>query len=91
MRPEEQVAAWNAAVPVGSRVLYYPLGLGVGTPQQRVTRSPAQVVGGHTAVVWVEGVAGCLALSHLQPVARLASVAALEAESDPQDPMGGAS
>ncbi len=27
----------------------------------------AQVLGGHTAVVWLAGVSGCVALSHCEP------------------------
>jgi hypothetical protein len=35
------------------------------------TRSPAQVLSGHSAAVWVEGVAGCYHLSHVAPLRKL--------------------
>jgi len=33
---------------------------------QGPTRSHAEVLSGHTAVVWIEGVVGCVALSHVE-------------------------
>ncbi len=54
---------------------------GVGTPVRLIrdsgdvlitrTRSPAQVLSGHSAVVWVDGVAGCYHLTHVTPLHRL--------------------
>jgi len=32
------------------------------------TRSPAQILSGHSAVVWLEGVSGCYHLSHVTPI-----------------------
>jgi hypothetical protein len=32
------------------------------------TRSVAQVLGGHTDVVWVDGHSACIALTHIDPV-----------------------
>jgi hypothetical protein len=61
------VAKWNRTFPVGTRVRYWTFdrqGLGkVGT-----TRSQAEVLSGHTPVVWIEGVSGCVALTHVEPI-----------------------
>ena len=57
---------WNAAHPVGTQVMYHPV---IGAPAFRVrkTRSAAQVLSGHTAVVWLEDEAGCVALDACEP------------------------
>lgn len=62
-RPEREVRAWNAKYPVGTAVQYraYP----GAPPELSVTRTHAEVLGDHTAVVWLEGKAGCVALSAL--------------------------
>jgi hypothetical protein len=56
--PEKKVAAWNAKVSVGDTVEYrdYP----EAEPQTFTTRTPAEVLSGHTAVVWLNGKAGCV-------------------------------
>lgn len=58
--------AWNTAHPVGTIVDYvsYPN----GPPRRTVTRSEAQVLSGHTAVIWLKGVAGCWSLAHVKAV-----------------------
>ena len=67
---KEQCDAFNARYPVGQRVtLRGDAGGGVST----VTRSPAQVLSGHSAVIWLEGVSGCYLLDRVTPV--LAAVA----------------
>lgn len=30
-------------------------------------RTPAEILGGHTPVAWVDGTSGCIALTHLRP------------------------
>ena len=58
--------AWNRAHPVGTLVAYWP-GAREGEPRQGKLRSPAtRLWAGGTPVVWVEGHAGCLALSHVE-------------------------
>jgi hypothetical protein len=60
------VEAWNAAHPVGTVVSYWK-GVRVGpSTGSAATRSEAQMLGGHTAVVWLEGVSGCIALTHVE-------------------------
>lgn len=73
--PQAEADRWNAAHRVGTRVTAYP----GCRPDSRdpadhccpvidtVTRSRAQVLGGHTAVVWVDGHGACIALTHTDP------------------------
>lgn len=37
-------------------------------PQQITTRTEAEVLGGHTAVVWLNGKSGCVACSACRPL-----------------------
>ncbi|MCO2074645.1 hypothetical protein FA145_06390 [Pseudomonas aeruginosa] len=55
--PAATVAAWNSAYPAGTEVDY------------RFHRGATakRTLGGHTAVVWLAGVSGCVALSHCEP------------------------
>jgi hypothetical protein len=65
--PQKEVDAWNTTVPVGTAVDYtsYP-----GAKAERfATRTAAEVLSGHTAVVWLQGKSGCVAISHCRPVA----------------------
>ncbi|MGW2223890.1 hypothetical protein [Streptomyces formicae] len=59
-----QAAAFNAGHPVGTPVTAYP---GARNEQglDTTTRSEAWVLGGHTAVVMVDGYAGGIALTHI--------------------------
>jgi len=62
------VDAFNAAHPVGTTVNYWR-GVREGKPSGTgPTRSDAQLLSGHTAVVWIEGTSGCIALTHVEPV-----------------------
>ncbi|MFB7461252.1 hypothetical protein [Streptomyces sp. NPDC056188] len=68
---QQAVDAFNAAHPVGTRVIAYP---GFRPEDDRdatrietTTRSQATVLGGHTAVVWVHGHSACIALTHIDP------------------------
>jgi len=58
---ERRCGDWNLCVPVGSTVEYHPV---IGEPNHRVrkTRSEAYVLSGHSAVVFLEGESGCIAL-----------------------------
>ncbi len=66
---EAECIVWNHKHPIGTPVLYrsvtgYKAGetLRWPPPMETKTRSEAYVLSGHTAVVFVEGVAGCVAL-----------------------------
>lgn len=65
-RPATTVARWNKAHPVGTPVRVWT-GFREGDGTQTRTRSAASVLGGHTAVVWVEGHGACIALTHVDP------------------------
>lgn len=58
---------WNAVVPIGTPVRYYPI---AGRPgfELRVTDSEAWELGGHTTVVRLAGRSGGVAVTHVQLV-----------------------
>jgi hypothetical protein len=58
---------WNRAFAVGTQIRYWT-GAREGIGKTSFTRSTAQLLGGHTAVVWVDGESACVALSHVEPV-----------------------
>lgn len=63
---------FNALHPVGTPVFAYPGARPEDDPDgERLitrTRSEAQLLGGHTDVVWVDGHSACIALTHVDPV-----------------------
>lgn len=61
------VRKWNERFPVGTRVRYWT-GLREGIGKTGLTETQAQLLSGHTAVVWVEGCSGCVALSHVEQI-----------------------
>lgn len=69
IRGQKLVDAFNAANKVGAPVEYWTMARGAaGTGKMSVTRSEAAVMPDGTAVVWIVGQAGCVALSHVEPV-----------------------
>jgi hypothetical protein len=64
---KETVDNWNARYPIGKRVLVRRAD---GTVLETVTRSKALTHGGHAPVVFLRGVAGCCALSEVNPFTR---------------------
>lgn len=68
---------FNALYPVGTPVIAYP----GARPEDALdaeqlvtrTRSKAEVLGGHTPVVWVDGHSACIALTHVDPVGEAAA------------------
>jgi hypothetical protein len=64
---DRAVSQFNVKNPVGTQVRYWT-GFREGDGIVSKTKTAAQVLGGHTAVVWVEGEASCISLSHIQPV-----------------------
>lgn len=64
--PEMAVVEWNAKIAVGDEVEYrsYP----DSEPEVFKTRTPAEVLSGHTAVVWLEGKAGCVCVDACRKV-----------------------
>lgn len=55
---------FNARAPIGTRVRYWT-GARRGPGAIGETRSPAQLLGDHTPVVWITGARGGIALSHV--------------------------
>lgn len=64
--PQAEADKFNTNIPVGSLVEFrnFP---GEEAKQYR-TRTPAEVLSGHTAVVWLDGKSGCVCCSHCWPV-----------------------
>ncbi|MFJ1827372.1 hypothetical protein [Streptomyces sp. NPDC088178] len=62
---------WNERYPIGTPVTAYPGCRPEDDPNdERLvtrTRSKAEVLGGHTDVVWVDGHGACIALTHIDP------------------------
>lgn len=58
---KDKCGAWNAAHPIGTEVRFHPV---IGGPPERThhTESEAFVLGGHTAVIFLAGRRGCVAL-----------------------------
>lgn len=65
---EAQAENWNAKHEVGA-VMSYETIIGEGETHRGATRSEAQVMGGHSVVVWLEGKRGYVLVEHCTPVA----------------------
>ena len=73
---QAEVDQFNATVPLGGEVDYFEI---EGAPLKRhKTRTEAQILSGHTAVVWLEGKAGCVCVSHCIPVKAQAATEAAQ-------------
>jgi hypothetical protein len=66
-RGTNTVQQWNALVPIGTEVRYYPLAM-ESEHSVTKTRSEAWILGHGAAVVLVEGKSGGVAIDHLQIV-----------------------
>jgi hypothetical protein len=64
---EKEVAAFNKRFKIGDEVIY--TGYPGATPHRLTTRTEASVLSGHTAVVWLNGKSGCVAVSHCKEAA----------------------
>jgi hypothetical protein len=62
---EASVTAWNSQHPVGTAVDVH---LWTGETKRTITTTPAQMLSGHTAVIWLKGVSGCYALRCVKAV-----------------------
>lgn len=65
-KAQKMVDKWNAKYATGQPVKYWPITRDQDFRQSK-TRSAAVLLGGHTAVVWVEDHSACVALSHVEP------------------------
>lgn len=61
-----QCDEFNARVKIGDEVLYEEL-VGEGGATYR-THTEASILSGHTAVIWLEGKSGCVAIDHCWPI-----------------------
>ena len=61
---QKQCDDWNAAHTVGCDVV---LTRDSGEAFPTKTRSVAQILSGHSAVIWVDGVSGCYLLDRVKP------------------------
>ncbi|RUT30909.1 hypothetical protein WG29040_23510 [Pseudomonas sp. PAMC 29040] len=60
---QKQCDVWNAANPEGTTVSFEEI-VGEGETFRGKSNSAAQVLSGHTAVIWLEGKSGCVCLEH---------------------------
>lgn len=65
-RLEKDMADWNLHRPIGTPVTRYKLINPLREPEETVTRSEAWIMGGHSVVVKVEGVAGGVLIESLR-------------------------
>lgn len=61
---QKAVDSWNAANPIGTPVMIKLDGY--DDPMATVTRSEAQILSGHSAVIWLEGISGCYLLDRVR-------------------------
>jgi hypothetical protein len=61
---QNAVDYWNRIYPVGTHVT---VRLDLGEVKKTRTRSMAELLGGHTPVVWLDGIAGCYLLERVAP------------------------
>jgi len=64
---QAEIGRFNKRCAVGGKVRYWTF-VREGDGVVSTTRTEAQALGTHTAVVWVEGQPGCIALSHVEIV-----------------------
>lgn len=64
-KEQKKVDQWNAKYPVGQAVELQKDG---GATILTKTRSRAEVLSGHTAVIWLEGVVGCYTLESVKAI-----------------------
>ncbi len=63
---QRAVADFNACHQIGAAFWAYK-GLVGENPIACTLRTPAELLSGHTPVAWLDGVSGCIALTHLKP------------------------
>lgn len=65
---QKQCDKWNAKSPIGTTVAFEEI-VGRGETFRGKSSSEAQVMGGHSAVIWLDGKSGCVDLEHCTAVA----------------------
>ena len=64
---QKEVDRFNNQFPVGTKVEYWR-GIREGEGKIGFIKSRAEILSGHTPVVWIAGCSGCIALSHVRPL-----------------------
>jgi len=64
-RMQAECDEWNGRNPIGTSVMLKKDG--IDEPVEARTKSEAQILSGHSVVIWLEGVSGCYLLSHVRP------------------------
>lgn len=64
---EQRCRDFNAQWPVGTLVKYHPV-IGAPAYRERRIRTGAYVLSGHTAVLFLDGESGCVALDACEPI-----------------------
>jgi hypothetical protein len=78
----QAAADFNAAHPVGTVVDYWR-GVREGAPSGRgATNGRAGVLSGHTAVIWIDGCSGAIALTHVRVVEPSPAIEGPDARSE---------
>lgn len=62
-----EIVAFDKRCPPGTRVRYWRMVMEGEADGEAPTRSSGDLLGGHTPVVWIEGVRGPIALTHVLP------------------------
>jgi hypothetical protein len=62
-KQQRKCDAWNDSNPIGTSVV---VRMDSEENRETVTRSVAQVLSGHTAVIWLGGISGCYALGRVE-------------------------
>ncbi len=65
MKLQAQCDRFNAAHAIGCKVSVL---LDSGEQRETTTRSEAQVLSGHSAVIWLTGITGCYLLDRVTPM-----------------------
>ena len=67
MRKEkaQMVSDWNRKYLPGQKVI---VRLDSDTEKETTTRTNAELLGGHTPAIWLNGITGCYALDRVTPV-----------------------
>jgi hypothetical protein len=60
---EQACEIWNLKHPVGTKVTCR---MDSGEVRHTVTTSEAQMLSGHTAVIWLDGISGCYLLARVE-------------------------
>lgn len=63
---QQECDDWNAANAVGCKVICTKDG---GEKVETVTTSEAQILSGHSAVIWMRDIRGCYLLDRVRPAA----------------------